>query len=110
MCKCLKKPERRNRKKAGNASREIREFPDCGFYKAKVENPGLRHTGAGRTGSQEQQSGRLLFSVFSQYIEEVLHIIGQGGFEGDDFFGCGVLEGYCPCVKGAAGDNGSFGG
>jgi len=50
----------------------------------------------------------LLFSVFSQHIEEVLHIIGQGGFEADDFFGCGVLEGNNPCVEGAAGDNGSF--
>ena len=54
--------------------------------------------------------GGLFFPVLSQHIEEVLHIVWQGGFEGDDFVGCGVLEGNRPCVEGAAGDNGSFDG
>jgi hypothetical protein len=52
----------------------------------------------------------LFFSVFTQKSEEVLHIVGEGGFEGDDFFRGGVFEGNSPGVEGAACDNGSFGG
>ena len=52
----------------------------------------------------------LFFPIFPQHIKEVLHIVGQGSLEADDFFGCGVLEGNRPGVECAAGDNGGFDG
>ena len=50
-------------------------------------------------------SGFIKFSVFSQHVEQVLHIFGQRGLEFDYFFSCWVSEFECMSVKRRSGYN-----
>jgi hypothetical protein len=46
----------------------------------------------------------------AEEVKQVVHIIGQGGFEFHDLAGCGVFEFDGRCVQGAAGDDRLFDG